>query len=156
MSCTALCNCAVRRWASEAWNITGKLPRHRRRGGASFAPASNPEIAHQRHDSARGLALEAAPLNFAAAPCAAFDSNGSVSGAHLTPFPLPLNLRLPVRCRSVTSVPNPKSASSCSALRSGLWIREDTSKSMILVWIRFRSSLEGLAGKIERTSEPPH
>ncbi len=43
------------------------------------------------------------------------------------------------------SVRNPKFASSCSALRGELRIREDTSKFMILVWFRFRSSLERLA-----------
>jgi hypothetical protein len=55
-----------------------------------------------------------------------------------------------------SSVPNPKFALPRSASRSELWIREDTSKFMTLVWFRFRSSLEGLAGKIERASEPPH
>ncbi|MEH2513662.1 MFS family permease [Nitrobacteraceae bacterium AZCC 1564] len=42
----------------------------------------------------------------------------------------------------LASVPNPKFASSCSALRSELWIREDTSRPTILVWFRFRSSLK--------------
>jgi hypothetical protein len=41
-------------------------------------------------------------------------------------------------------------------LRSELWIRKDTSEDMILVWFRFRSSLEACAAKMKRTSEPPH
>ncbi|MEH2512124.1 hypothetical protein V1291_003478 [Nitrobacteraceae bacterium AZCC 1564] len=57
---------------------------------------------------------------------------------------------------SVARVLNPKFVSSCSALRSELWIREDTSNFIILVWFRFRSSLEEFAGKMELTSEPPH
>src|ERR1700682_5622149 len=35
-------------------------------------------------------------------------------------------------------------------------IRKDAGKPIILVWFWFRSSLEGQAAKVKRTSEPPH
>ncbi len=52
----------------------------------------------------------------------------------------------PVRL-TCTSVPNPKFVRACGFTWKNF-------KSAALVWFRFRSSLEGLAGKIGRTSEP--
>src|SRR4029077_16904801 len=55
-----------------------------------------------------------------------------------------------------SSVLIPKLASFCGDLVCELRNRKDTSKSLFLVWLWFRSPHDGMVAAMRRTSETPH